>query len=433
MSWKLRFSIVVLSTIVFSISTQAGPYTLEKCIEIALKNNFGVISAKNSYDAARWDVYSSYGQLLPSISISTDRSESWSPYYRRIKGVYIPGAGTSVEYGGNLSFTQSFTGLGLATYANIRQKHAQKHSYFYNYINAQDEMIQTIKEAYFNLIKAKMLVDVYKDAVKRGVEQLKVAQSKYELGSVSLSDVLKAKVQRSNAQLDLITAENNYSISKANLNFNMGINVAEEIEVVEDLPMRSFDINYNQALNEALANNPSYRKATFDLEMARSELWMAKANFLPTLNLYLSHSTAVDETNQLLNFEKNDASYYFGITLSYNIFNNFNDLSYLMSRKKYAKTQEESLENSKNAVALEVKQAYLNVQQNLEKLKLNEESVAAAQEDLNIVKEKYKLGAATIIEVLDAEVSFKQAQTNQVQAMFDYNLAVSRLEKAMGR
>jgi len=66
-------------------------------------------------------------------------------------------------------------------------------------------------------------------------------------------------------------------------------------------------------------------------------------------------------------------------------------------------------------------------------LLLNEESVAAAQEDLNIVKEKYNLGAATIIEVLDAEVSFKQAQVNQVQALFDYNLAVSRLEKVMGR
>ena len=59
--------------------------------------------------------------------------------------------------------------------------------------------------------------------------------------------------------------------------------------------------------------------------------------------------------------------------------------------------------------------------------------VAAAQEDVNLAREKYNLGAATILEVLDAEVSLKQAQTNQVQALFDYNLAISRLEKAMGR
>lgn len=433
MSQKLRFWIAVLSTTAFAVSARAETYTLEKCIEIALKNNYEVILAKNSYEASRWDVYSAYGQLLPSISISTDRTESWSPFYRRIKGVYIPGAGTSIEYGGNISFNQAFAGLGLATYANIKQKHAQKHSYFYSYIDTQNELIQAIKEAYFNVIKAKMLVDVYTDAVRRGEEQLKVTQSKYELGSVSLSDVLKAKVQRSNAKLDLITAENNYSIGKANLNFRMGIDVIREIELVEDLPKRSFDITYQQAISEALTNNPSYRKATFDLEAAKSDLWMAKANFLPTLRFYLSHSTAVDQYNQLTDFKKNDASYYFGVTLSYYIFNNFTDLSYLVARKKYVKTRKENLENSKNYVALEVKQAYLNIQQNLEKLKLNEESVASAQEDLNIVKEKYNLGAATMIEVLDAEVSFKQAQTNQVRALFDYNLAVSRLEKAMGR
>ena len=59
--------------------------------------------------------------------------------------------------------------------------------------------------------------------------------------------------------------------------------------------------------------------------------------------------------------------------------------------------------------------------------------ISEALENVILVE---KFPRATIdvnIEVLDAEVSFKQAQTNQVQAMFDYNLAVSRLEKAMGR
>jgi outer membrane protein len=96
-------------------------------------------------------------------------------------------------------------------------------------------------------------------------------------------------------------------------------------------------------------------------------------------------------------------------------------------------TAKSSYEDTRNNVSLEVKQAFLDVQQNKEKIALNDESVAAAQEDLNIVREKYNLGAATIIEVLDAEVSFKTAQTNKVQALFDYNLAISRLEKAMGK
>ncbi len=433
MSRRLRPCMVLLTAAVLVVSAGAEPYTLEKCIDLALQNNFEIISAKNTYDAARWNVYTAYGQLLPSISVSADRTESWSPFYRRIKGVYIPGAGTSTEFGGSISLVQNYAGLGLATYADIKNKNSQKRSYYYGYLNTRNELIQSVKESYYNLIKTKMLEDVAKDAVRRGEEQLRAAQSRYDLGSASLSDVLKARVLRGNAKLDLITASNNFSLAKADLNYKMGVDVANDIEVIEDLPQRSFDLTYEYVLAEALANNPSLRKAKADLSLAKSELLMAKANYLPSLRFYLQHSTNVEESNRLLDFKKNDANYFFGITLSYNLFNNFNDLSSLMATKKYVSTQNENVDNFKNAVALEVKQAFLNVQQNLEKLNLNQESVAAAQEDLNIVNEKYNLGAATIIEVLDAEVSFKQAQINQVQALFDYNLAISNIEKVMGR
>ena len=433
---KLRLWLILPGIIVFtSISARAKTYTLDDCIEIALKRNYGVIVAKNTYDAARWNVYSAYGQILPSLSVSTNHSESWSPGYLYIEGVRTPNPnpGTNVTFSDNLSFGQSYAGLGIGTYASIKQQGAQKRSYFYSYIDTRDGLILSVKEAYYNVIKTKMLVDVAQDAVKRGEEQLKVAQSRYDLGSASLSDVLKAKVLRSNAKVDLLDAQNNYNLAKANLNFTMGVDVAEDFEVAEDLPERSIDITYNAALNEAIVNNPSYRKAYFDLDLAKANLLLAKTSFLPTISFGVSHSSRVPDRNSLFDFKEEYAGRSISLQLSYNIFNNFSDLSNLVARKKLVNTQKENLANTKNSVALDVRQAFLDVQLNAEKLNLNEESVAAAQEDLNIVREKYNLGAATIIEVLDAEVSFKQAQTNHVQALFDYNLAISSLEKVMGK
>jgi outer membrane protein TolC len=119
--------------------------------------------------------------------------------------------------------------------------------------------------------------------------------------------------------------------------------------------------------------------------------------------------------------------------LNLNIFNNFSDYATMRAARRNVETYRENLDNTRNSVALQLKQAFLDLEQAREAKDLSNESVAAAQEDLNLVKEKYTLGAATILEVLDAEVSLKQAQTNQVQSKFDYNLAVSRLEKAMGR
>ncbi|MEW5924771.1 MAG: TolC family protein, partial [Candidatus Zixiibacteriota bacterium] len=61
-----------------------------------------------------------------------------------------------------------------------------------------------------------------------------------------------------------------------------------------------------------------------------------------------------------------------------------------------------------------------------------EENVAAAREDMSLIQEKYNLGAATILELLDAQVSLITAQNNKVEVDFDYNLSIARLENAMG-
>src|SRR4030067_593553 len=133
---------------------------------------------------------------------------------------------------------------------------------------------------------------------------------------------------------------------------------------------RTFDIDFNSALGEALSQNPEYRKSNFDLLVAQDNKTIAFSAFLPSLSIGMAHSTSVGKMADLPDLD---------------------------------------MERSRDA------------------LDLAKESVAAAQEDVNLAREKYNLGAATILEVLDAEVSLKQAQTNQVQALFDYNLAISRL------
>lgn len=426
----LRIGFAILLMFMLVAAASAETYTLDKCIETALQNNYYVIDAKNKYDASRWWERAAWGNILPSMSISASRSERWSQSVDPFSGAFS----TYTEYyTGSMSFRQSFAGLGIGTIASIRLQQAQKNSRYYEYVDTKDALILTVKEAYFNIIKTKMLVDVSKDAVKRGEEQLKVAQSRYELGSASLSDVLKAKVSRSNAKLELITAENSYDLAKANLSFAMGSDVTEEIEITEEFPESELDITYNLALNEALANNPLYVKARYDLTSAKADRWVKRTAFLPSLDFSLTHYSNAQDANDLITFDNYNTGYSYGLALSFNIFNGLADYANLYSAGKSVNTSRENLENTKNSVGLEVKQAFLDVQQNIEKLNLNEESVAAAQEDLNIVREKYNLGAATIIEVLDAEVLFKQAQVNQVQAQFDYHLAISRLEKVMGR
>ena len=88
---------------------------------------------------------------------------------------------------------------------------------------------------------------------------------------------------------------------------------------------------------------------------------------------------------------------------------------------------------TRNYVAKEVNKAFLDIDIAKEQLNVARENVEAADEDLKISQEKYNLGAATILDLLTAQESLKGAQVSHIRAGFDLNLAVARLERAMGK
>jgi outer membrane protein len=402
--------------------------TLDQCINIALENNYNIRAARNAYSSSRAQLYNAWGDILPSISVSANAGRNWPGQFdintltRRTD-----------SYSGALSFNLTYGGLGVGTYAGINRANHAKGSSFYGMSSTQASIVQQVKSDYYGVVRAKSLVGVAVDAVKRDQEGLRVAQSRYDLGAASLSDVLKARVQLGNDQLDSVSQVNNYQLGLSTLAFDMGVGIEREIEIVDNLPMARLNLTYEEALGEAMNSNPDYRKAQFDLAVANDARLQAYSNLLPNLSFGLTHRTNVNQLNNLLDFRQPDASYTLYASISFNIFNNFFDYSNIKQARNQALTQSQNLYNTRNNVALSVKQAFLNVAQADEAKKLSDESVASAQEDLNIVKEKYSLGAATILDLLTAEASLTFAQQNQVQATYQYNIAVSQVERALGR
>ena len=91
------------------------------------------------------------------------------------------------------------------------------------------------------------------------------------------------------------------------------------------------------------------------------------------------------------------------------------------------------LVDTRNYTVNVIKAAYSDIERLREQVKVSEENVNAADEDLKISQEKYRLGAATILDLLDAQVSLKEAQMSMIQSEFDLNLAIANLENAMGK
>jgi outer membrane protein len=430
----MKISISIFIILVFSGVAMAQVMSLDDCIQTALKNNYSVSATRNAMHSAQGNVYAAYGQILPSINASAGRTKTWRGYvdYDSL-GNAVGGSATSNSYSGSISASQTYPGLGIGTYGNIKLSKKNLTSSKYDLSSAIADLELQVKANYYSVLKAKMLEYVARDAVKRGEERLRVAQSRYDLGSASMSDVLKAKVQFGNDKLDLVSKSNSTRLAMAQLAYTMGMDVNRDFQVADSLPVVVNNITFDQALSVALSDNPVYRKSQIDLEAARASKMIAWSNLLPSLSLSLSHSNSAGAYSEFTDFKRQNADYQMRMAFNFNIFDGFNDYANIRTAKYRVRSYEENVANTRNNVALAVKEAFLDLDQATEQRKLTDESVASAQEDLNLVREKYNLGAATILEVLDAEVSFKEAQTNQVQALYDYNLAISRLENAMGR
>ncbi|NIN01247.1 MAG: TolC family protein [candidate division Zixibacteria bacterium] len=415
-------------------------YSLDECIQLAEKHNANLIAAAQSYKAAKSRVWTGWGALLPRLDSDLSYSRtvygpSEFPRYDPLLGKVVldtVGVRSSKGYRAQISAGQSWS-LGGYNFYQIKEYNASRSVAKNEYELQRQELILNVKQAYFDVLKAKMLLEIQKEALRRASEQLKIAQTRYELGAASFSDVLKAKVQYGDAELALINADNSLKLAKARLNSWMGQNVDSPIDVEENLTVPEFDYSYENAVKESMKQNPRVKRAQSDLRAAEAYLGMTRSGFFPNLNLSGSYSWSNPELDQLKYIRERDYSWSLSASVSLNIFDNFGKNYNLSWAKAARNSKREDFSQTKREVALELKQAFLNVQQANEKINLTKEKVKSAREDLDLVQEKYNLGAANILELLDAEVSFKQAEADQVEALYDYNLAVAQFEKAMGR
>lgn len=421
-------------------TVSAKVFTLDQCIDLALKSNAALIAARNSYNVTKSDIWTGWGRVLPGLNSQLGYARHVSgptgfTYQDPITGEIrsgLTGVTTSEGYSANIGASQNWS-LGGYDFYNIKEKNAARNSALSSYQLSRQTLILTVKQAYFEVLKAKMLLDIQKEALKRAEEQLKIAETRYELGSASFSDVLKAKVQYGDVELALISADNTLKLDKATLNSWMGQVVDLPIDVEENLTMPEFDYSYEDALNQAIRENPNVKKVGFDLRSAEAQLGMARSSFFPNFNLSGSYSWRNVALDEIKNIRQRDYDWNLSASFSFPIFENFQRKQNLSYAKANLNSAKENFRQTKNDAALQLKQAFLGVQLAKETINLTKEKVKSAKEDLDLMQEKYNLGGASMLELMDAEVSYKQAESDQVQALYDYNLAVAQFEKALGK
>ncbi|MEW6051392.1 MAG: TolC family protein [Candidatus Zixiibacteriota bacterium] len=439
-----RFATVIFGATVMALAAavpaRAADLTLDDCIELALKHRAAIIAARGAEDLAKASERAALGAFLPQASATYEYAKTKD---RDRKLEVQTDTGTIKSSLPNIDYYNKSTNISasigfplpqtLHSYLAARVDHERASL---DVIASEQDLIYAVKSSFYAYLAAVQNVSVQEEAVKRSDEQLKLIQSKFDLGSAAKSDVLKQKVQSGNDVLSLLRARNAVTSTMAALAYTVGLDPRQEWSFATQYIVRQYDGSLTDAIEFGMNRRPSVLSSQKSVKASDHRLTVAKLQYLPKFSPYASYGYSKSTGINPFDYSARTSSLTsltYGFQVSWNIFDGFAREEGFTSARVARNNARAALADQRNLVASEIKTAYLDIDRLKEQKKVSDENVAAATEDLKITQEKYNLGAATILDLLNAQVSLKEAQVSSISADFDLNLAVAKLENAMGK
>ena len=305
--------------------------TLEACVEIALKNNPEVVNSRYNVDIQALALRTAKGRLLPSIdsrygvnkAITGPRPGQFlDPVTQQV--ITSPGRSTvssSHSVGANISIPI----YNANTLASIAADRAGLRGRKQDLRGSRVSTIHAVKKRFFEVLQAEKLLALNQESVRTAEESLRRSKTMYEIGSVAVSDVLKARSALEALKVTVITQDNEMKIARSNLAFVLGIDVNRSIRLkAGDLTVEPMALSYEQALTKAVDRRPDLQSKNFDLEQTRRQMDAARALIRrPTVSMSAGYSWRTQNTpfQGIEDLFLQNYSYTFGLNISLPIFN----------------------------------------------------------------------------------------------------------------
>jgi outer membrane protein TolC len=387
--------------------------SLSDSVALALKNNPSIKMAQSDKDKSKWSVDEAKAGRLPTVSLGSsyslkdnnpagtdDLSNSLRMNWQLYSGGRVEG-----------QIDQAKRGVQVADLGVEKTKQQLK--------------LDTTS-AYFTILQTKNLVDVNQQSVSNLQEHLTSVQAKYDVGVVAKSDVLRAEVELANAQQNLIKAQNNYDLAVAGLLNTMTIDPGTELALTDTLSYQKYDKTLEDSLAAAQVR-PDVAQADENVKIAETAIKVAKSGNRPSVSVSASNGWSGSVLP-----ESGDDNWNVGLSASWSLFDAGSSNAKVKQADASLDKVKEQAVQVKNAAALEVRQNYLSMQEAEKRIDTNKVAVGKAEEDLVIAREKYNAGVGTNLDVIDAQLALTQAKTNEIQALYDYNVSVAKIDKAIG-
>lgn len=406
---------------------EPGLLTIERCLELGLQNSEQLKVADHQLAIARQRMAEAKAGFWPTIQYLLAYNQ-----VSKGDGDYTPkGPGPEKTYSGSLTLTQPiYTGGKLEAAYEIARRQVEMAEE--NIRQVKQKLTYSIKEAYYQVCLAEETLQVSENAYNNLHRHYQLVEKRYQAGTASKFELLRAHVQWENLKPQVIRAKNGVNLAKLNLATLIGLEDTVEFSV--DLVGKSFkidraeDFSKETLLAAALENRPEMRQMKLNALVAQTQTKLTEAWYKPNIatTLTLQNKGSFDP-------DKHNPVWKINLGLSGLLYDSGQAKAKIKAAQENEGLVVAQTRNLADLLNLEVDQVLKKLEENREVILANQANITLAEEALKLTEIRFQSGMATTMDVIDAQLALDQALNGYYGGVYAYLTTLAQLDLAIGK
>lgn len=432
--------------------------SLDSCISIALSDNPSIRVADMEIRRMDYSKKETIGQLLPSVAFGAtyNRTLAKQTMYMNMgrtgasagsgsgsgesgddkpAASQMPSGGIKVGLDNSYSmgFNLSMPLIAPQLWKTLRLSDSQILESVEKARQSRIQTVNQVKNAYYTLLLAEDSYKVIRESYDMAKFTADLYAKQYSLGAASRYDVLRTEVAVKNVEPELTQATIAIRQAKLQLLILMGLDTTVDIVPANTLAEYEKTMYADVlGIDRNISGNTDLRMLDIQTRQLRDALSVQKMAWYPTLALTANYNwTSMSDGSPLKNFRWNPYSM-IGLTLSVPLFEGGQRHSRIKQAEIQVKEMEWQRSNLVRNIDMQTELAIDNIQMNVKQISSSAESVRQAETAHGIMKQSFEIGAASYLDLRDAELALTQSRLAYYQSIYNYLVAGSDLELILG-
>jgi outer membrane protein len=397
--------------------------TLDEAIRRSARLDPDYVRALGQIENAEWGRRAAMlAFFVPSLELGLDQTEYSQGFFNPAN----PGNPTSTLVVGRA--TANYEVFSVRKFSELSRTKADIASAEAGELEQRFQAALETESSYYEVLVNQELAEVARQRAERARQGLAIARARVASGAAVQTDSLQLVLELTRAEVERLRQRNALRTAQLELGRRVGASGPVDAVPPDTMPAPQLPLSLAEAIRVGLDQGPQYNAARANERSAEAALRAQRGDYLPVFSIGGSHQRY---DTQIFPGAANVTSVTF--SLSFPLWNNGQreiEVSRARVNRDVARTIREDLER---AVRRDVSSAYDGYQTSTAAVELAKVGVTVAQQNYRMQELRYRSGASTILDLLDAQVNLAQAQADLVQARYDTRLALARLEAILGR